>query len=341
MSQSGDSVIASKTQNYEPVAEQYSEACGLYWQAYGDVSHPPLIMIRGLGSQLIHWPETLLQRIADEGYRVVVFDNRDSGLSDKFDQLTGHNLAVRLQQAWKGEVVEPAYTLTDMATDVVHLMDHLDISKAHILGGSMGGLIAQIFAGKWPERTLSLSVVFSTTLDRELPEGHGRHLLYDGNQAPVAANLSLPESEDAFAAMIKGSAAESHLFTGTEHCLTNEQQLKQAERALRRSYCPEGYMRQLLAILCHEDLRSGNAGITAPTLVLHGSDDPVFPVSSGESVADSIANATLEVLSGWGHDLPDSMHDWFIAKLSSLLSDVEDLAGDVIGQSAEEPAVAG
>ncbi|WP_271270536.1 alpha/beta fold hydrolase [Aliamphritea hakodatensis] len=302
-----------------PVAGGYAEACGLYWQAYGNASDPVLLMIRGLGSQLIHWPENLLQRIAGEGYRVVVFDNRDSGLSDKHRALTGNLLAERLQQAWQGEAAEPAYTLTDMAADVAHLMDVLDIQQAHILGGSMGGLIAQIFAAQWPERTLSLSVVFSTSLDAQLPKGHGWNLLYDDSQAPVAAALSLPDDARTFADMVRAAAAESALYTGTDHRPTDEQQLQLAEQALRRCYCPEGYMRQLLAILCHSDLREANRSITAPALVLHGSADPIFPVACGQSIADSIGGARLEVLTGWGHDLPDSMHDWFISRLAGLL----------------------
>ena len=306
-----------------PVDQGYAQSSGLYWQAYGYVADPVVLMIRGLGSQLIHWPENLLQRIAGEGYRVVVFDNRDSGLSDKHQALTGNTLAQRLQQAWRGETVTPAYTLTDMATDVARLMDELEIPEAHILGGSMGGLIAQIFAAQWPERTLSLSVVFSTSLDPQLPKGHGWHLLYDDNQAPVAAPLSLPDDPETFADMVRASAAESALYTGTDHRPTDEQQLQLAEQALRRCYCPEGYMRQLLAILCHGDLREANQSITAPALILHGSADPIFPVACAQSIADSIDGARLEVLAGWGHDLPDSMHDWFISRLAGLLRESE------------------
>ncbi len=303
-----------------PVDQGYAQSCGLYWQVYGNAADPVLLMIRGLGSQLIHWPENLLQRIAGEGYRVVVFDNRDSGLSDKYQALSGNTLAQRLQQAWRGETVAPAYTLRGMATDVARLMDELEIPEAHILGGSMGGLIAQIFAAHWPQRTLSLSVVFSTSLDPQLPKGHGWHLLYDDSQAPAAAPLSLPDDPETFADMVRASAAESALYTGTDHRPTDAQQLQLAEQALRRCYCPEGYMRQLLAILCHGDLRDTNRLITAPALVLHGSADPIFPVACAQSIADSIDGARLEVLAGWGHDLPDSMHDWFIRHLMTQLS---------------------
>lgn len=326
--------------------EGYLQDRGIFWQQYGCDADPALVLIRGLGSQLIHWPEALLQRFADAGYRVIVFDNRDSGLSHKHTELSGTELRQRLQAAWRlrnaGEshqlveshqleeshqLVQPAYRLADMAEDVLALLDYLDISRAHILGASMGGMIAQIFAAHWPQRTSSLTVVFSTTLDTQLPKGPGLSLLYD-DSAEVTDKSSeqvheLPEDPEIFSAWVAAAAIEGQQYTGTTHQMSETAQLSLAERALRRSYCPEGYSRQLLAILAEAELCEQNRLIDVPALVLHGDADPIFPVACAESIADSIANARCEVLAGWGHDLPESMHDWFFRQVNSLLMAVE------------------
>ncbi len=251
------------------------------YEIMGDAQNPTIMLIMGLGVQMIRYPLAFYQLLVDKGFQVIRFDNRDVGLSTKFEGLT--------------------YTLGDMATDVIGLMDALDISTAHIVGVSMGGHIAQVFTYMYPERALSLTSIMASTGNPNLPPPTEAAL-----DALLTAAPDPAVDMDAFIANRINLAR----ILGSPAYPQDETMLR--ERTLieyNRSFYPTGMARQFNAIISAGDRREQLKAIATPTVVLHGTEDPLVALAGGQDTANNILNAELIAVPGMGHDMPPELYE--------------------------------
>ena len=269
--------------------------------APGDASRPVVLLIMGLGMQLIAWPPAMVQGLADAGFRVVRFDNRDAGLSQHFDVLGVPNLLWQGLKYRLGLHIKPPYSLTEMALDSVGVLDALQIDKAHIVGVSMGGMIAQRIALLAPARVLSLTSVMSSSGARGLPAASAE---------VTKALLSRPANKGKQAAIDHSvklfQAIGSHGSTPGFEMLDADLRQRVTE-ATERSYRPQGIARQMVSTVADAARAKALSGITAPTLVVHGKADPLVPFACGEDTARRIPGATLVGVDEMGHDLPQGV----------------------------------
>jgi pimeloyl-ACP methyl ester carboxylesterase len=263
------------------------------YETFGEPSSPALLLIAGLGGQMIGWDEELCKEWARRGLYVIRFDNRDVGLSTKIEEASLPDLKAALAAREKGEKVHAPYTLDDMADDAVGLLDALKIDKAHLCGISMGGAIAQTIAYRHHSRVRSMTQVYATTGNPQLPQ-----------PKPEILDLLLtpppPEREDYVNYMLK----LYRTIAGPGFPFDEDWHRNLARRSYDRAYYGPGKARQFLAVLAHGNRKPFLASITAPTLVIHGADDPLVPVSGGIDSAEAIPGAELMVIEGMGHDLP-------------------------------------
>jgi pimeloyl-ACP methyl ester carboxylesterase len=265
----------------------------LFFDMTGDANHPPVLLVAGLGQQLIGWDTDAVQDLADQGYFVVRFDNRDVGLSTK---LSGEvDLMSVLAAAVMGRTPEVPYTLADMANDILSVMDHLAIERAHVVGVSMGGMIGQRLALDTPQRLASLTSIMSTT---------GSILV--GQSTPEAAAFAFGEPATSRREVIDRTVDMLEVYWGPHHW-DRERARKRAEAAFDRSFHPEGRNRQFAAMLADGDRTGSLAEVRAPTLVIHGEADPLIDVSGGRATADAIPDAKLVTFSTMGHDIPPAL----------------------------------
>jgi pimeloyl-ACP methyl ester carboxylesterase len=293
-----------------PIAK--ANGIGIFYDEFGKPSDPAVLLIMGLATQMIAWPESLCERIAAAGYRVIRFDNRDIGLSTKMEGSPRYSLPWAMAKAWMGLRVASPYSLDDMARDAVGLLDTLGIAKAHIVGASMGGMIAQIVAARYPDRCVSLTSIMSTSGDRKLP-GPKR-------QAFAALSGKRPPANDREAMIQFGMNVLRAI--GSPGYPTPEPELRAAvERAMARSVYPAGFVRQMLAILANGSRAELLKTIRMPALVLHGEGDPLVPIEGGRDTARLIPGAQLKTIPGWGHDLPQplvpQLADWVIEHIQT------------------------
>ena len=254
----------------------------------------PLLLIMGLGMQLTGWPDELVALLVARGFRVIRYDNRDTGLSQGFDSLGVPNLAWSgLRYALRLKVSAP-YSIADMADDAVGVLDALGISRAHVCGASMGGMIAQHLAAQHPQRLKSLVLMMTTTGARRLPQALPR---------VRRALLSRPDGS-------QPAAVVAHLerllgLIGSPGYRPEPAQLKRRlEASVARAWRPAGTARQITAVAADGDRSALLARITAPTRVIHGHDDPLVRVASGHDLHARIAGAVADIVPGMGHDLP-------------------------------------
>jgi pimeloyl-ACP methyl ester carboxylesterase len=270
------------------------------YESHGDPANPPLLLIMGLGAQLTLWPIELVDALVARGYHVIRYDNRDIGLSQKFGEHGVPNFRRVALMRLFGLRARIPYRLTDMAADAVGLLDALGIQKAHIVGASMGGMIAQLVAANFPERVLSLTSIMSTTGSRKVPPPRKAALNALLDRAPAGATL-----EDVMPIGLRVSKA-----IGSPGYPADEARLRERiERDFKRSFYPEGAARQISAIMDDGDRRQRLRRIGAPTLVIHGVDDPLVPVEGGRDTAANIRGAALLEVPGMGHDLPLALVD--------------------------------
>jgi pimeloyl-ACP methyl ester carboxylesterase len=277
----------------------------LEYELAGDPAKPCVLLIMGLGMQLIAWPPALVQSLVDAGFCVLRLDNRDIGLSQKM-------AAPRVNLVWAaikhrmGFKVNAPYVLRDMVDDTAALLDALGIAKVHVAGASMGGMIAQGLAAHYPDKVLSLTSIMSSSGARKLPQAKP-HV--------SRALLSRPKDANDIAAVVAHGVGVFKLI-GSPGFPTNAADLgARIEAGIKRSYHPAGVARQLLAIVASGDRSAELARISAPSLVLHGADDPLVPLAHGEDTARKIRGATLKVLPGMGHDLPPGVVSWVAQEL--------------------------
>ena len=264
----------------------------LCFETHGDPSDEPLLLIMGLASQMVHWPMPMIDALVDRGFFVLRFDNRDVGLSSKFDGEHPGDFITTFMAASQGEPVEVPYLLTDMAADAVALLDHLGLDSAHVVGASMGGMIAQTIAIEHPQRVRSLTSIMSTTGDRDVGQPTPEAMMTLVGTVPN----SLDEALDSAVATRKVIASPDHWDEDTVRAT--------AKLAIDRCWNPGGSARQLLAIAASGSRADGLAQLQIPTLVIHGDRDPLVQPSGGERTAELIPGARLLMLEGMGHDLP-------------------------------------
>ncbi|MEM1052330.1 MAG: alpha/beta hydrolase [Pseudomonadota bacterium] len=266
----------------------------LFYEDNGDPSHDTILLIMGLGAQMTLWPDELVETLVGHGFRVIRYDNRDIGLSQKFDGAKAPKPAwqvIRKKLGWPAKV---PYTLAEMADDAVGLLTALGIKEAHIVGASMGGMIAQLLAINHPDRLLSLTSIMSTTGNGSLP------LADKSAMEALVAPLKSLEEED----LVAHGLNIARNIGSPGYPLDPDRVRERTLKSVRRSVYPPGLPRQLAAIIDDGCRRSRLARVTAPTLVLHGEDDPLVKLAGGEDTAKHIADAKLVTFPGWGHDLP-------------------------------------
>ncbi len=276
------------------------------YETHGDPGGEPLLLVMGLGAQLIAWPIELCDALVDRGFFVVRYDNRDTGLSTKLEDPADHDFMTTFLQASQGEPVEVAYKLSDMAADGMALLDHLGIDSAHIVGASMGGMIAQTMAIEHPARVRTLTSIMSTTGEPEVgqPTAEAMAILL----RPTATTR-----DEAIAATVEASKA-----IGSPEHFDPAMAEKRAEEAYDRSFFPAGVARQLLAILASGSRAEGLAQLDVPTVVIHGDVDPLVTPSGGQRTAELIPGAELVMLDGAGHDLPLQLLPQVVDAITSL-----------------------
>jgi len=276
-----------------------SNGIEIEYDCFGKNDAEAILLISGLGTQMIRWSETFCQMLAEQGYRVIRFDNRDTGLSTHFDTAPIPDFTAIAKAVSRGEMPSVPYTLFDMVSDTVGLLGKLKINRAHVVGRSMGGMIAQLLASEHPERVLSLVSIMSSTGNPNLPQASPEVMAAMTSPAPHPV-----QDEQGYLAHC---IALSQAIAGRGYPFDESAQRDQALVEVKRAYNPTGFLRQIAAIAATGDLRAHLATITAPTLVLHGADDPLVPVDAGRDTAANIQGAELLIVEGMGHDLPPAM----------------------------------
>jgi pimeloyl-ACP methyl ester carboxylesterase len=272
------------------MAEERASVNGIEiaYETIGDPSNPPLLLVMGLGTQLIHWDLELCELFAARGFHVIRFDNRDAGRSTRIDAPVPNVL-----RAMAGFKIEAPYLLSDMADDAFGLLDHLGIEAAHVAGASMGGMIAQTMAIRRPERVLSLTSIMSTTGERRAgrPKLRVWSILLRG----------APRDEDAAVEYF----VRVFRMIGSKGFPVHEDRIRRlAAEAYERGHTPAGSARQLAAIVASGDRTEELRKLRVPTTVFHGRDDPLVPFRGGRATAAAIPDARLIAIPGMGHDLP-------------------------------------
>lgn len=267
------------------------------YDTHGDPANPPMLLVMGLGAQMTLWPVEFVQALADRGFHVIRYDNRDIGLSQKFDGERVPGVAWHVIRKRLGFPPKVPYTLSDMAADGMGVLDALGIDKAHVVGASMGGMIAQLMAIEHSHRLLSLTSVFSTTGNSKLPQA---------DKQAIEPLTQRPASMDEDVLVAHGIKI-SNAIGSPAYRPDPEAQRKRVLENVRRSVYPEGLYRQIAAIISDGDRTERLKSVDVPTLVLHGEADPLVKVEGGHATAAAIPGAKLKTYPGWGHDLPQEL----------------------------------
>jgi pimeloyl-ACP methyl ester carboxylesterase len=270
----------------------------LCYETFGEAADPALLLVMGLGAQMIAWDTELCEQIAARGFHVIRFDNRDAGLSTFLPEQV--DVFQIMQAVGGGEPAAVPYLLADMARDAVGLLDHLGIDRAHVVGASLGGMIAQTIAIEHPERVVSLTSVMSTTGDPDvgMPSAEA-----------IAALLEPPPTT--FEQLADRRVANAYIW-GSVGLFDDDELRREAATSWARQNDPYGVARQLAAILASGSRSEALGRLTAPTLVIHGTIDNLVAPSGGERTAEVVPGAELLLIDGMGHDLPRALWPQFV-----------------------------
>jgi pimeloyl-ACP methyl ester carboxylesterase len=285
-----------------------SNGISIACETAGDSKGTPVLLIMGLGMQLTSWPEAFVEGLVDLGFFVIRMDNRDSGLSTKFDESGTPNLPLAFLKTLVRWPLKSAYTLDDMANDAIGVLNALGVGKTHVVGASMGGMIAQIVAARHPDRVLSLTSIMSSSGRRSLP---------GPTREARAMLMRRPKNPKDFESVVAHTAAVFRTI-GSPAYPTPEKQLRERiAKSIRRNSCPSGVARQMVAIGASGDRVELLKSIKVPTLVIHGAADPLVPLACGEDTAKLVPGARLEVIEGMGHDLPSQLIERLLALIDA------------------------
>lgn len=288
------------------------------YDIHGAAGDPAVLLIMGFSAQMTMWPMSFVEGLVGRGFRVVRFDNRDIGLSSKLDEKGPPDIGAAMTAAMIGQRYAGApYLLDDMAADAVGLLDALDIARAHIVGASMGGMIAQIVAAKHPGKTISLTSIMSTTGRPGLPAAAPEIM---GALMTPPASSSREDRRKQFMTMFRTIGSPGFPATEAEIEALADAQVDRAP------YNPAGVGRQMVAIMSSEPRHELLAGVRCPALVLHGADDPLVPLEGGKDTAASIPGAELVVIPGMGHDFTEALMPQFLTHVGGFLSRVQSRA---------------
>lgn len=279
----------------------------IFYEDNGPANAPVILLVMGLGTQMIAWPDDMIQGLIGRGFRVVRYDNRDVGLSQRMDGAPAGNLVWAMVKARLGIPVRPAYSLADMAQDGIGLLDALGIAKAHVVGASMGGMIAQLMAVQHPERLFSMTSIMSSSGRPGLPGPRA-----DIRKRLMAPRPSNPSRDEAI--RLGAEAIESISFADMKR--PPDAFVDMAARAFDRGYYPVGMKRQLLAIVADGSRVERLKSIRVPTLVVHGGADPLVPKEGSEDIARLVPAARLEIIEAMAHDLPPSQVSHMVALIA-------------------------
>jgi pimeloyl-ACP methyl ester carboxylesterase len=275
----------------------------LEYDHFGNPKDPALLLIMGFTAQMVAWEEVFCTQLADRGHFVIRFDNRDCGLSTKLHGVPSNSDAVIMAAMMETEMPPVAYTLSDMAADAAKLLDHLAIERAHVMGASMGGMIAQTFAIEYPHRTKTLISIMSQPGE-----------LTVGQATPEAMELIVtpaPSDRDEYIAF----APKWQLWQSKKY-RSDELSRRNAIRDFDRSNYPEGGPRQMAAIYASGSRAEGLQKLHVPTLVIHGTEDQLITPSGGERTAELIPNSTLLMVDDMGHDMPEPLWPLYLDAIS-------------------------
>ena len=281
----------------------------LEYDSRGDDKAETILLIMGLGAQMTRWSDDFVDRFVKRGFRVVRFDNRDVGLSERMDSAGPPDIPGIIAALHAHKPPPAAYTLSDMAADAVGLLDALGIGKAHIVGASMGGMIAQLVAADYPEHTLSLTSIMSTTGHPDLPRATP--------EAMAVLTVRGPAPTDDMEGYLAHSVVSARTIGSPGFPFDEAAVRANSKRDAERSYYPLGFQRQYAAVMASPERRSKIAKISAPTVVIHGEADPLVPVTGGRDTAAHILGADLRVIPGMGHDIPPALYDTIVEGVMS------------------------
>jgi pimeloyl-ACP methyl ester carboxylesterase len=290
-----------------PVPTSVTKANGIDigYETLGDADDEPLLLVMGLGAQLIAWPIELCDALVDRGFFVIRYDNRDTGLSTWFPE-PGRDIGAVFMQALQGQPIESAYDLSDLAADGMALLDQLGLESAHVVGASLGGMIAQTMAIEHPTRVRTLTSIMSTTGEPEY-----------GQPTPEAVAAVLQPVGPTRAEVIEAGVRRAEVLTGPEHFDEDRARAIAAE-AYDRAFNPEGVARHLLAMVASGSRAEPLARLDVPTMVIHGDLDPLVTPSGGERTAELVPGAQLLMIEGMGHDLPPAVLGQVVEAITSL-----------------------
>lgn len=266
----------------------------------------PLLLIMGLGMQLVDWPDSFCQMLVEKGYRLIRFDNRDSGLSKKLNHLGTPNLALGYAKYLLHLPLHAPYTLNDMADDAIGLLDALGIERLHVAGVSMGGMIAQLMAGRYPQRVTSLTSIMSSSGRRGLPMPSSR---------VRNAMMARPDNPRDMNAVLDHYVQLFRLIGSPAYPIPEPELRQRISRGIKRSVSLAGTARQIYAITASGDRVAMLRSLRVPTQVIHGRDDLLVPIAAGRDVAHLVPGAQLHEIAGMGHDLPPQLD----AQLTELI----------------------
>jgi pimeloyl-ACP methyl ester carboxylesterase len=284
----------------------------IYYEDMGDPNHPAVLLVMGLGAQLLLWRKDFCEKLVNQGLRVIRYDNRDAGLSSKVTgRHTGAAMAPRMIRSFLGLRSPAVYTLEDVADDAAALLDHLGIDRAHIVGASMGGMIAQVFAARHHTRTKTLAVIFSSNNQPLLPPPGPKQLL---------AILQRPKDATR-EAIIENAIRVSRIIGSPGYPAPEDRLRAEAIEAYDRSYYPAGVGRHFAAIMGSGSLLHYDRQITAPTVVIHGKADKLMRPFGGRAIARAITGARLVQFSGMGHELPRELWEDIIGELKTTFAE--------------------
>lgn len=277
------------------------------YDTFGSDREQPLLLIMGLGAQMTRWPENFCDMLADAGHYVIRFDNRDVGLSHKFEEAGIPDMMEIFAQAQAGEPVSAPYSLSDMAADAVGLLSALEIEQAHICGASLGGMVAQMVAIEHPERTLSLTSIMSSTGNPELPPS-----------TPEAQAALLSPAGTTREEVTSRAVAVNKVIGSPEYPADADEIRARAEADFDRAFHPAGVARQMAAVAATGNRKPRLTDVEVPTLVIHGKADPLVPVEGGIDTHEAVRNSRLHLIDGMGHDLPAALHREIVDAIAAL-----------------------